>query len=92
MQKNIIQYRIKYDATKAVGGGLDFCDLCTEFTRIKPVKNILRRSLERANIIDYRLNEGKKTRRIRNNNKIIIDPNHNQEIILLRQVLKLEAN
>ena len=61
---------------KAVGDEIDFCDLCTEFTRITPGKKLLIRSVERANIIEYRFNEGNKTRRIRNNNKIRIDPNH----------------
>ena len=78
MQNNIIQYRIEYDTIKAVGYGLDFCELCTEFPRITPVKNILRISMEKSNIIDYILNEGNKTIRRRNNNKTRRDHNHNQ--------------
>ena len=41
--------------------------------------NILRISVERDNIIDYRFHEVSNTRIIRNNNKIRRDPNHNQE-------------
>ena len=29
VQKNIIHYRIEYDTIEAVGGGINFCDLCT---------------------------------------------------------------
>ena len=35
--------------------------------------------MERANLISYRLNEGNKTRRRRNSNKIRRDMNNNQE-------------
>ena len=64
---------------RKVGYGLGFCDLCTEFIGIKPVKNISRRGLERANIIDYRFNEGNNDIRGSNKNKIRRDTNHNKE-------------
>ena len=79
MQKNIIQYWIKYDTKKAVGDGIYFFDLGIEFTRITPVKKIWIRSLDRAKIIDYRFNEVNKTTRRRNNNKRKRYPNNNQE-------------
>ena len=43
------------------------------------MKNISRRGVQRDNIIDYRLNEVNKTRRISNNDKRRIYHNHNQE-------------
>ena len=67
MKKNVIQYRIKYHTTKSIGDRLDFCDLCTEFPWITPVRKLLRRSVERANIIDHIFNEGNNTRRRSNN-------------------------
>ena len=79
VRKNIIQYRIEYDATKAVGGGIGFCGLCTECPTIAPVKYILRRSVYIHHIIEQIFNEGNKGRIRINNNKIRIDPNHNQE-------------
>ena len=42
-------------------------------------ENLLRRILERANIIDYIFNDVNKNLIRRNNNKIRRDPNHNQE-------------
>ena len=41
------------------------------------MKKLLIRIVERANIIEYIFNEGNKTRRISNNNKIRRDLNHN---------------
>ena len=69
VQKNISHYSIEYDKTKSVTGGLDFCEPCTEFPRITLVKNILRRSVDRAIIIDYIFNEVNKAIIIRNKNK-----------------------
>ena len=43
------------------------------------MKNISRRGLERANIIDYRFNEGNNDIRGSNKNKIRRDTNHNKE-------------
>ena len=43
------------------------------------MKNILRRSVERANIIAYRFNKVNKTKILRHSHKMIRDPNHNQE-------------
>ena len=51
-RKYIFRYRIKYDATKADGDRIELCDICTQFPQITPVENLLRRSVERANIID----------------------------------------
>ena len=38
LQTNIIQYRVEYDATKAVEYELYFCDPCAEFPCITPMK------------------------------------------------------
>ena len=77
--KNSIQYIIKYDTTKEFGYGLDLYGLYTEFPSITHVKDILRRSTDRDNILDYRFNEVNNTRKRRDNNKIIRYNNNNQE-------------
>ena len=39
VQKNIIQCRIKYFTRKSFGCWIYFCDRCTEFPQVTPVKN-----------------------------------------------------
>ena len=44
-------------------------------------ENILRRSVERDNIIKYTYNEGNNTRRVRKNNQRRRNPDNNQEMV-----------
>ena len=44
-------------------------------------ENILRRSVERDNIIKYKYNEGNNTRRVRKNNQRRRNPDNNQEMV-----------
>ena len=59
-KKSITDYIIKYDTTKDMVDGLeDYNQLCTSIPGIGSIKSLLKRGVERANIIDYRFNGNK---------------------------------
>ena len=63
-KKSITDYIIKYDTTKDMVDGLaDYNELCTSIPGIGSIKSLLKRGVERANIIDYRFNGNKHRRR-----------------------------
>ena len=83
---------VKCHKTKQIGYGIYFGGLCTKSTGMEPVKNVSMGSLERSNIIDHVLNQGKKARIKRRHNKRRVDYNNNREIILRRKVIQLVVN
>ena len=55
-------YKILYDIEKGFPDGVDLDQLFTEFPAITQVKEMMKKVIERANMIDYRYNQGNKRR------------------------------
>ena len=50
-------YKILYDIEKGFPDGVDLDQLSTEFPAITQVKEMMKKAIERANMIDYRYNQ-----------------------------------
>ena len=72
-RKNSIQeYTIEYGRDNILGNRSEFDNLCTVILGTAPAKLLLRRGVERANLIDYRYNVTREiTRRTRTKRKRI---------------------
>ena len=62
-KKNVNEYMIEYDNEKGLVDDVAYEDLCTLIPGSSSMKNLLKRAVERANVIDYRFPKKKKRKR-----------------------------